>query len=34
VWKKRGELLKSVLKANGDLCFAIDRIIGTAEAAE
>jgi hypothetical protein len=34
VWKKRGELLKSVLKANGDLCFAIDRIIGTADAAE
>ena len=34
VWKKRGELLKSVLKANGDLCFEIDRIIGTAEAAE
>ena len=30
VWKKRGELLKSVLKANGVFCFEIDRIIGTA----
>lgn len=33
VWKERGELLRSVLKVNGDLCFEIDRIIGTAEAA-
>jgi hypothetical protein len=31
VRKKRGELLASVLKANGDLRFALDRIIGTAE---
>ncbi|MGB6177519.1 MAG: DUF2130 domain-containing protein [Methylocella sp.] len=30
VWRKRGELLKSVLKANGVFCFEIDRIIGTA----
>jgi hypothetical protein len=30
VWKKRGELLKSVLKANGVFCFEVDRIIGTA----
>ena len=34
VWKKRGELLRSILKVNGDFRFAIDRIIGTAEAAE
>jgi hypothetical protein len=34
VWKKRGELLKSVLKANGTFCFEIERILGTAEAAE
>jgi hypothetical protein len=34
VWKKRGELLKSVLKANGVFCFEIDRIVGTAQAAE
>lgn len=31
VWKKRGELLRSVLKVNGDFRFAIGRIIGTAE---
>jgi len=30
VWRKRGELLKSVLKANGVFCFEIDRIVGTA----
>jgi hypothetical protein len=29
VWRKRGELLKSVLKANGVFCFEIDRIVGT-----
>jgi hypothetical protein len=34
VWQKRGTLLRSVLKAHGDLCFEIDRIIGTAEVAE
>jgi hypothetical protein len=34
VWRKRGELLKSVLKANGVFCFEIGRITGTAEAAE
>jgi hypothetical protein len=34
VWKKRGELLKSVLKANGVFCFEIGRITGIAEAAE
>jgi hypothetical protein len=31
VWKKRGELLKAVLKANGNLRYELDRIIGTAE---
>ena len=31
VWKKRGELLKSILKANGVFCFEIQRIIGTGE---
>jgi hypothetical protein len=30
VWEKRGRLLKSVLKAQGDLRFEIDRIVGTA----
>ena len=30
VWRKRGELLKSVLKANGVFRFEIDRIVGTA----
>jgi hypothetical protein len=34
VWINRGELLKSVLKANGDFRFEIDRIVGTAHAAE
>ncbi|MGH6849779.1 MAG: DUF2130 domain-containing protein [Methylocella sp.] len=34
VWRKRGELLKSVLKANGVFCFEIDRIVGTAQTAE
>jgi hypothetical protein len=34
VWRKRGELLKSLLKANGVFCFEIGRITGTAEAAE
>jgi hypothetical protein len=34
VWTKRGELLRAVLKANGDLCFAFNRITGTAEAVE
>jgi hypothetical protein len=31
VWKRRGELLRSVLKVNGDFRFALDCIIGTAE---
>jgi hypothetical protein len=30
-WEKRGMLLRSVLKTHGDLCFEINRIIGTAE---
>jgi hypothetical protein len=30
VWKKRGELLRSVLKVNGDFRFEIGRIVGTA----
>lgn len=34
VWKKRGELLRSILKVNGDFRFAIDSIIGTAEVEE
>ena len=34
VWAKRGTLLKSVLKAHGDLCFEFDRILGTATAAD
>jgi len=34
VWTKRGELLRAVLKANGDLCFALNRITGTAAAVE
>jgi len=29
-WKRRGELIRSVQKAHGDLSFEIDRIIGTA----
>jgi hypothetical protein len=31
IWQNRGKLLSSVLKAQGDLCGAIDRILGTAE---
>jgi hypothetical protein len=34
VWTKRGELLRAVLKANGDLCFALNRITGTVETVE
>lgn len=34
VWTKRGELLRAVLKANGDLCFALNRITGTAGTVE
>jgi hypothetical protein len=34
VWINRGERLKSVLKANGVFRFEIDRIVGTAQAAE
>ena len=34
VWRKRGELLKSVLKANGVFCYELGRITGTAEEAE
>lgn len=33
-WEKRGTLLKSVQKTHGNLCFAFDRIIGTAEGPE
>lgn len=33
VWKKRGELLRSVLKVNGDFRFEIGRIVGTASPA-
>jgi hypothetical protein len=29
IWEKRGKLLASVLKANGDLCSSFERIIGT-----
>lgn len=29
-WKRRGELIRTVQKAHGDLTFEIDRIIGTA----
>ncbi|HVY28191.1 MAG TPA: DUF2130 domain-containing protein [Polyangiaceae bacterium] len=31
-WRKRGTILNKVLKAKGDLCFSLDKIIGTAEA--
>lgn len=34
VWKKRGELLRTALKVNGDFCFEISRIVGTAATAE
>lgn len=34
VWRKRSDLLKSMLKANGVFCYEIGRIIGTAKAAE
>jgi hypothetical protein len=34
VWAKRGALLRAVLKANGDLCFELNRITGTAETVE
>ncbi len=30
LWKRRGELIRSVQRANGDLTFEIDRIIGVA----
>ncbi|MCW5696319.1 MAG: DUF2130 domain-containing protein [Bauldia sp.] len=33
VWEKRGKLLRSVLKTHGDICFELDRIIGTASEA-
>lgn len=33
VWKKRGELLRTALKINGDFCFEISRIVGTAAVA-
>ena len=31
LWEKRGRMLTSVLKAHGDFCSAVDRIIGTAD---
>lgn len=33
VWKKRGALLRTALKVNGDFCFEISRIVGTAATA-
>jgi hypothetical protein len=30
-WEKRGMLLRSALKTHGDLCFEINRIVGTVE---
>ena len=29
IWEKRGKMLASVLKANGELCASFERIIGT-----
>jgi hypothetical protein len=34
IWEKRGKLLKVLLKAQGDLCCEIERIIGTADEVE
>jgi hypothetical protein len=31
IWEKRGRMLNLVLKAHGDFCSALDRIIGTAD---
>lgn len=31
IWEKRGRMLNLVLKAHGDFCCAVDRIIGTAD---
>jgi len=31
IWEKRGRMLNLVLKAHGDFCGAVDRIIGTAD---
>jgi hypothetical protein len=31
IWEKRGRMLNLVLKAHGDFCSAVDRIIGTAD---
>jgi hypothetical protein len=31
LWEKRGRMLTSVLKAHGDFCSALERIIGTAD---
>ncbi len=31
LWEKRGRMLNLVLKAHGDFCCAVDRIIGTAD---
>jgi hypothetical protein len=31
LWEKRGRMLTSVLKAHGDFCSALERIIGTSE---
>jgi hypothetical protein len=34
VWAKRGELLRAVLKANGDFCFELNRITGRVDPVE
>lgn len=34
MWKRRGEILKSIQKVNGDIRYEIDVIIGTADAEE
>lgn len=31
LWEKRGRILTSVLKAHGDFCSTLERIIGTAD---
>jgi hypothetical protein len=32
-WERRGKLIRSVQKVHGDLCFEIERVIGTGDAA-
>ena len=34
VWEKRGKMLKDILKSHGSFTYELDRITGTAEAAE